>query len=308
MMPPPTPAVPLAYLNGCRLPQAEAHLAWHDAGFVLGATVTDLCRTVRHRLYRWEDHLARFRHSCRAASLVPPLGEDELTRIAQELVVHNTALLQPHEDLALVVFITPGPIGYYGGGAGGAGDAEPTFGMHTFPLPLQRYRRLFAEGAHLVTPATRQVPASCVDPRIKQRSRMHWWLADREVHAQYPGATALLLDEHGNLTETAAANVLVVKAGTVLSPPRDTILGGISLLVVEELCGELSLPFVERPLTVEDTHTADEMMLTSTPYCLAGVSRFNGRPLPWPGALWQRLLAAWSERLGLDVRRQIEQS
>jgi branched-chain amino acid aminotransferase len=297
---------PLVYLNGRFLPSGQAHLALHDAGFVLGATVTDLCRTVRHRLYRWDDHLARFRHSCRAAQISLPVNQDELTRIAGELVDHNAKLLDPQEDLALVVFVTPGLIGYYGGSEGGAGDAEPTFGMHTFPLPFRRYQRLFREGANLVTPATRQVPAACVDPHIKQRSRMHWWLADREVHAQYPGAMALLLDVYGHLTETAAANVLLVKGGIVLSPPRATILGGISLGVVVELCRELGIPFVKKPLTPEDARSADEMMLTSTPYCLAGVSRFNGAVVPWPGAIFQRLLAAWSERIGLDIRAQIE--
>jgi branched-chain amino acid aminotransferase len=296
----------LTFLNGQLLPYEQAHVALHDAGFVMGATVTDLCRTVRHRLYRWDDHFARFRNSCRTAQIHPLISAGELTRTAHELVAHNAALLKPHEDLALVVFATPGPIGYYAGSDAGAGDAPPTFGMHTFPLPFRRYQRLFREGAHLVTPATRQIPARCIDPRIKQRSRLHWWLADREIHAQHPGAMALLLDDHDHLTETAAANVLLVQVGTVLSPPRDTILGGVSLLVVEELCHELGVRFLERPLTFGEAQTADEMMLASTPYCLAGVSRFNGVPLPWPGAVFQRLLAAWSDKIGLDIRGQID--
>ena len=80
---------PLAYLHGRLLPASQANLSLHDSGFVMGATVTDLCRTVHHRLYRWDDHLARFRHSCAAAQLVPPLGDGELTRIANDLVAHN---------------------------------------------------------------------------------------------------------------------------------------------------------------------------------------------------------------------------
>jgi branched-chain amino acid aminotransferase len=299
-------AEPLTYLDGRLIPRHEAALGLHDAGFVLGATVTDLVRTVRHRLYRWDDHFARFRHSCRAAQIYPPVAEDELTRAAHELVAHNASLLQPHQDLALVLFVTLGPIGYYLGLAGGPGDSPPTFGMYTFTLPFERYRGLFQHGAHLAVPATRQVPATCVDPRIKQRSRLHWWLADREVHAVHPDASALLLDLDGHLTETAAANVLLVKDGVVLSPPRPTILNGVSLAVVEELCGELGIPFAERPLTVYDAQTADEMMLASTPYCLCGVSRFNGSPVPWPWPLYQRLLTAWGQRIGLDIRGQVQ--
>ena len=234
---------PLAYLNGQFLPTSGAVLPLHDAGFVMGATVTDLCRTVRHKLYCWDDHLARFEQSCRAAQISPPLAEDAITRQAQELAAHNASLLRPEEDLALVLFVTPGLIGYYAGLDGGAGDATPTFGMHTFALPFSRYRRLFREGAHLAVPRTLQVPADCVDPRIEQRSRLHWWLASREVHAAHPGAMALLLDQHEHLTETGSANLLIVKEGAVHSPPPEAILGGISLLTVAELCPRARYPF-----------------------------------------------------------------
>jgi branched-chain amino acid aminotransferase len=299
-------AEPMAYLQGQVLPAGQAALALNDAGFVLGATITDLCRTVRHELYRWEDHLARFQSSCRAAHLDLPVAESELTRMAGKLVAHNARCLTPEEDLALVLFITPGIIGYYSGLATGVGDAPPTFGMHTFPLPFARYRPWFREGAHLAVPPTRQVPAVCIEPQIKHRSRLHWWLADREVHKLHPGASAVLLDADGHLTETAAANLLLVKQGQVLSPPRASILPGVSLQVVEDLCRDQGIPFVECPLTVVDARTADEMLLTSTPYCLCGVSRFDGHVLPWPGTITKMLQAAWSAKIGLDICKQIE--
>ena len=60
-------AAPIAYLNGRFLTLTEAHLTLHDAGFVWGATVTDLCRTFRSQPYRLADHLRRFRRSCELA-------------------------------------------------------------------------------------------------------------------------------------------------------------------------------------------------------------------------------------------------
>jgi branched-subunit amino acid aminotransferase/4-amino-4-deoxychorismate lyase len=296
---------PLAYLNDRFLPQADARLTLHDAGFVMGVTVTDLCRTFRLRPFRLADHLARFRASCQAARVPQDRGDAELTRIAEELVARNGVLLPPCGELALVLFATPGPIGYYFGEPGGPGDGPPTFGMHTFPLPLSRYRSLFTEGARLVIPATRQVPPSSVDPRIKQRSRLHWWLADREVRQTDPGASALLLDQEGFVTETAAANLLVVRGGTVLTPARTSVLGGVSLRVTEEICQQVGIPFGERPLTPDDCRTADEAMLSSTSFCLAGVRAIDGSPLPWPGPVFGRLLSGWNVRTGLDLRRQI---
>src|SRR5437773_6107529 len=207
----------LAFLNGRLISQEEARLPLHDAGFVFGATVTDLCRTFHHQLFRLEDHVARFRQSCELARILLPMGVHETVRLANELVAKNAALVPADQDLILVMFATPGPMWEF--------DGPPTFGIDMFPLPADRYAPLFRQGAHLVVPTTRQVPVSSVDPRIKHRSRLHWWMAGRETHQVEDGAWALLLDANGFVTETAAANFLIVKDGIVYTPPRTTILG-----------------------------------------------------------------------------------
>ncbi len=296
---------PFAHLNGQFTPQSQAALPLHDAGFVMGATVTDLCRTVRHRLYRWPDHLARFRRGCSATHLAPPHDDGAITAIAEELVARNTQLLPANGDLALVMFATPGPVCYYLGEPGGAGDGPITFGMHTFPLPFARYRSWVEHGATLATPSIRAVPGDSVDPHIKQRSRMHWWLADQEVKRTQPGAVALLLDASGHVTETAAANVLIVRDGVVLSPPSEAILEGVSLAVVHELCDSLKVRFEHRALTVADFAGADEAWLTSTPFGVVGVRQVNAVAVPFPGPLMQRVRAAWTAALGLDLHAQI---
>jgi branched-subunit amino acid aminotransferase/4-amino-4-deoxychorismate lyase len=296
---------PQVYWNGRFLPQGEARLPLNDAGFVWGATVTDLCRTFRQQPYRLADHLQRFRQSCRLAAVPLAATDAELTAAATELVRCNGAFLGPHQELALVFLATPGPIGYYLGEPGGAGDGPPTLIVHTFPLPLGRYARWLREGARLVIPAVRHLPAVSVPPQAKVRSRLFWWRAEQEAHAADPAASALLLDPEGFLTETAAANHLLVRGGAVLTPRRERVLPGISLAVVEELCRDLGLPFAEADLRREDLATADEALLTCTSFCLAPVAAVDGRPLACPGPIFERLLAAWSDRVGVDVRAQI---
>lgn len=296
---------PLVFLHGHFIRASRAHLTLHDAGFVLGATVTDLCRTFRQRLFRWDDHLARFRESCSRAYLSIPLTDADLTARAAELIDHNARLLPPGGELALVLFATPGPIGFYLGEPGGAGDGPITFGMHTFPLPFARYRPLFLQGARLAIPTIRQVPAACVGPSIKQRSRLHWWLADQEVRQSHPGAQALLLNEDGFVTETASSNFLIVKDGTILTPPAPSVLPGISLKVLRELSKGLGVPWQEKCLTPEECRGADEAILTCTSYCAAGVARFHDQVLPWPGPALRGLLGAWSEQVGVDIEGQI---
>jgi branched-subunit amino acid aminotransferase/4-amino-4-deoxychorismate lyase len=208
-------------------------------------------------------------------------------------------LIDANSDLALVLFATPGPIGYY---LGQPNTKQPTFGMHTFSLPFARYRPWIEQGVKLATPGVRAIPAACVDPHIKQRSRLHWWLAQQQVG---PDAQPLLLDLDGHVTETASSNFLLVKNGAVVSPPRESVLEGISLNVVAELCGRLGIPISYRPISLEECYAADEALLTCTSYCLAGVRQINERSIPWPGPMLRRLMKAWSDDVGVSIEDQI---
>ncbi|MFL5331184.1 MAG: aminotransferase class IV [Gemmataceae bacterium] len=290
------PAV--AYLNGQFIYAAAASLPVHDAGFVMGATVTDTMRTFRQQLFRVDDHLRRFRQSCELCRIPQPISDERLRAIADELVERNAKDLPADGELAVVLFATPGPFGHF---VGEAEDGPPTLGMHTFPLPVERHRRLFTHGARLAIPAMRGTPM--VDPRAKQRSRMHWWIARQQARDTDPLAEPLLCDEAGHVTETATANLLVVKNGQVWSPPAGTVLGGVSSQVVRELCQALGIAFGERLMSPDDCFTADELLLTCITWCLAGVSALNGRAIPWPGPVLKRLQDAWSQEVGVDLLR-----
>ena len=264
---------PIALLNGQILPQSQATLGLNDAGFVFGATVTDLCRTFRLTLYGWPQHLARFHRSSEAAYIPIPYSDEQITAWANRCFgrAQNAAggelilvLLRDARTDRLLPSGKPGEA---------AGDQPPTFGMHTFPLPFAALSRASSNTERrLVVPWMRHVPPACVDARIKQvASRIHWWLADREARRIQGDAQALLFDSARQLTETAAANFLIVREGVVISPPREVILGGISLGFVEELCRRLQIAMEFGQIVLDDALNADEAMLASTPYCLAGV-------------------------------------
>ncbi len=178
----------LAFLNGSYLPISEARLPLHDAGFVMGATIIDFCRTFRQRLFRWPDHRDRLLRDCAACSIPLSQSADELDAIAERLIAHNSKITSSQE-LALITFATPGSIGYYLNSAGAAGDGPPTLGMHTFPLPLGRYQAFFEEGIALGVPIQHLAnPSGLIDPRIKHRSRLHWWLADQALRLKADAA------------------------------------------------------------------------------------------------------------------------
>lgn len=298
---------PLVYLRGEFVPASQASLPIYDAGIVLGATVTEMTRTFHGRLFRLDAHLARLFRSLKYVRFEIGLSCEELASISQRLVEHNLGLAEPGSELGLIHFVTAGEYPTYAGSAGGAARTTPTVCVHTFPLPFALWARKMAEGVHLITPSIRHVPPQCYDPKMKYRSRMHYYLADQEARLADPEAVALLLDLDGNVTETSGANLLLYAEGMLISPSRRNILPGVSRATTIELAASLGIPCVERELQVFDCLNADEAYLTSTPYCMLPVTRINGVAIGGgrPGPTFYRLMEAWSRLVGLDVRSQV---
>lgn len=291
----------LAYWNGQFVDRSQLAVSVDDPGFVLGVTVSERLRSFGGRLFRLPQHLRRLARSLQIIGVDPGLTDPQWTEIAQRLVAHNYAQRTPPQDLGLVLFVTPGPP------AAESQPPSPTVCLYTDPLPLGQFARLYQHGQPLAVVQVRQVPAACWPSELKCRSRMHYYLADREAAARFPGSRALLLDLDGMVTEASTANVLVLLPDEgLVSPPETRILPGVTLGVNVELAAQLGIPFVRRDLTVDDLRRADELLLCSTSPCLWPALQLDGRPVGTgqPGPVFQRLLAAWRELVGVDLVAQ----
>jgi len=297
-------AQPLAFLNDRFLPYADAAIALHDAGFVQGVTVSEQLRTFGGRLFRLEEHLQRLDESLAIVGIRSPHGNAELAEIAQRLIDHNLPLAGASGDLGLAILLTPGP--YAAFAPPGASD-KPTVCLHTYRLAFPLWAGKFRTGQALVTTSVMQVPPECWPTALKCRSRMHYYLADREAQRIEPGARALMLDQEGGVTEASTANLVIARTTEgLVSPPLRKILPGISVAVLAELAQSLKIPFTYRDLTLQEVIDADEAFLTSTSPCMLPVSRVNGHALRGgvPGPIYERLLAAWNQLVGLDIAEQ----
>ena len=153
----------------------------------------------------------------------------------------------------------------------------PRFAAHTFPMPFRNLGQKDSNGhqpGH--SPSIRHVPPQCYDPKMKYRSRMHYYTSrTRKLQQMDPDSAALLLDLQGNVTETGGANFLIVERGTIVSPTLVNTLPGISRDTVISLAGKLGIPFVERDIQVYNVINADEAFTTTTPYCIMPVTKIQ---------------------------------
>ena len=243
------------------------------------------------------EHLQRLRRSLEIIGLDAEAITAEVADAVPELLERNRGQIAADDDWSIVAFVTPGI----------SGSGRPTVCVHGHPLPFHLWASQFDAGVSVEVSDIRQVPPNCWPAELKCRSRMHYYLADREAAARQPGARAILLDQDGFVAEASTANVLVYRDGEgLVSPPHEHILAGVSLGVVHELAKQIGVPFVTRPLSVAELRSADEAMLTSTSICVLPIVECDGRAIGSgkPGPIYRQLLAAWSELVGLDVADQ----
>jgi branched-chain amino acid aminotransferase len=296
---------PQAYLNGNFVAASQAAIPVTDGGFVQGTTVAEQLRTFSGELFRLEAHIERLFRSLAIVEVDPGLTSAEFARIAQDLAAQNHALLAAGDDLGLAMLVTPGAYpAMMGGKPSGA-----TVCMHTFPLRFDLWARKYQSGESLATTDVAQVQAACWPPELKCRSRMHYYLADKQARTRYPESRALMLDDNGFVTETTSSNIVLYRRGVgLVMPPREKVLPGISLAVVVELAGQLGIEYVERDLMPADVAAADEVFLTSTSPCVLPVVRINGQEIgdAVPGEVYRRFISGWSDSVGVDILRQAE--
>lgn len=294
----------IAWLDGREIPRADLVLPVGDAGFVLGAAVTEQLRTFGGRLFLPEWHAERFTHSLAIAGIEPAWSAAEIFAVAADIARRNHALGSPDGDLGVVVFATPGDLPAQHGGRG----SPPRLAIHSFPLAFPLWARAYAEGVALRSVPVVQVPGESWPLVLKCRSRMHYHLADRAAAAAEPGARAILCHTDGRVSETSTANVAIVRRGRIITPPPADALPGISLRFCCDLAAGLGLEWEQQSLALADLAAADEILLTSTPNCLLPATRLDGRPIGTggPGPLFQRLLSAWSQGVGIDIAGQAQ--
>lgn len=297
------------YLSGHLVPEAEARISIFDSAILLGDAVTESTRTFGHRPFRLEEHIERLYRSLKVCRVDPGQTAAELTRNTLAVLEANRGWMGTDDDCWIVHNISRGLMRP---GPNPAQQNPATIMIFTSPMDLRGWARYYTEGCHAVTSFSRAVPAQSLDARIKNRSRLFYTLADQEARLVDPDAQCVLLDTEGFIAENKGGNVFAVVDGELRTPTTDNCLAGVSRSVVLQLAAQLSIPARESRLLPYDLYTASEVFFTSTPYCVMPATRFNGLPVGdgQVGPVTRRILAAWSEMVGLDIvgqaRRQIE--
>ncbi len=294
------------YLNGRFVAEAEARVSIFDSALVWGDMVFETTRSFGHRPFKLREHLERLRASMVATDIELDMTLDELEAATDELIRRNDAAYAPDVDFTITHNVSPGMWSWYASVDPNAG--RPTVTIHTWSLVpyIGPMGESFDTGVPAYVPRQRAIPGRLLDPKVKNRSRMHYRLAWNQAHQHDDDAWAVLVDEDGYLTEGTGSNFFVVRDGVLLTPEPRNILRGVTRQTVMDLAGEIGVPVREANLEPYDVIVAQEAFFASTPFVIMPATTFNDRPVGdgRVGPIALRLLDAFSETVGIDIAAQ----
>ena len=267
----------VAYLNGEWIDSDEIRIDHRDRGFRTGDCVFDTARTFDGVIFNARRHAERLMRSLKYARLDSGLTTDEWEALFHESVERNKDNLKEAGDFYVYPFVTRG-LGWPAPASG-----PPTVACIAYPLYFGRWSEWFDEGVKGAIPKTRGLSSDQVDPKIKHQSRMNMNLAEMEAWDIDEGAYPVMLDMAGNVTEGTINSVFLVSDG--------------------DLASQLGIEVVQEDLQPYDLYTADEAFLAFTGPCVLPMTTVDKRSIGdgKPGPITTQLLAAWSERVGIDI-------
>jgi branched-chain amino acid aminotransferase len=295
------------FYNGNFVDEMDAKISIYDSALMFGDMVFEMTRSFNKKQFKLEEHIDRLFNGIKILRIPIQYTKDEIIQFCHQTVEANDPLFSETDEHRLMINISRGPLGLY---SHLFDDPKPTVIIADFPLKwtVIGMGNLFDVGINGVITQQRAISNNYLDPRIKNRSRLHYQMANIEA-SFYKGENnwAILLDENGFIAEGSGDNLFFVKNGKVLTPKGHNILRGISRDYIFEICKELNIECLETDITPYDAYTSDESFMTATPFCILPVSSINYIELTkGMGPITKLLLDKWSKNVGVDISNQIK--
>lgn len=294
----------VAYFNGEFIPEREARVSIFDSALIYGDMVFEVTRTFGQQPFCLKDHLDRLEASLRLVEIDCGLSMSEIAELTHQLLNRNLSTESADMDWVIMHNVSRGPDVRF---TDAFLEMRPSVNISCYPIiaSMGRFAPTYDTGISVVIPSQQAVPAQLVDPKAKTRSRLHYKMAG--LQGQRMGSNwPVMLDPDGFLAEGPGWNIMLVKDGELLSPEARNILNGVSRKTTMQLATELGIKVRECNLDRYDALQADEIIVTSTSFCLIHVATFEGQQVSGgqPGPVFLKLQDAWKERVGVDFVEQ----
>ncbi len=253
---------PYYILDGRVLDCGSFHMGLIDEG----KSIYEVARLVGKRLLFLEDHLDRLFASLELEGRKSWLSRQTIREYLEKLIRENPA---SEGNVKFVMNLRSQKSHYF----------LAYFVAHRYPGPED-----YKKGVKVI-----RFPFEREDPNKKV-----WRPAFRKEIGELLRKTgafeAVLVDSQGSLPEASKANIFIVQNGTIITPPDDIILPGITRKYVLEACMKTGIPVRKEKIMLDELPRVDGLFLTGTSIHVLPVARVDELELPTGNNTMRRIM------------------
>ncbi len=281
----------LIWQNGDFVPwnEARVHVLSHGLHYGTGVFEGIRCYETERgsAVFRHRDHLERLEKSAELYYFSLPYSVEELRQATHELIRRNGLRS---------CYIRPLAFRGYG-----------EMGLYAHSAPIEVIVAVWPWGAYLgedgkrhgirtKVSSWRTISGESLIPHAKASGQYLNSILAKTESANAGYDEAILLDQHGCVSEGSGENVFLVRDGVLCTPPHTAaILDGITRNSVVQIARDLGYRVEERDIARSELYLADEMFLTGTAAEIVPVREVDDHPLGEPGEITRVIQAKFED-------------
>ncbi|MDH5368349.1 MAG: aminotransferase class IV [Cyclobacteriaceae bacterium] len=258
------------YVGDRLYPREEAKVSVFDSSVQGGDAIWEGLRLYNGAIMCLDRHLHRLHESAKALHFQDVPSFDTIKKAIKETLTANGMQTDTHIRLTLTR------------GEKVTSGMDPRLNQHgSCLIVLAEWKPLVydnEQGIKVISSSIRRNSPAFLDSKIHHANLLNNILA--KIQANFANVdAAIMLDQHGFVSELNDTNLFMVKNNTVFTPPADACLHGITRGLIIELAHDIGIPLVEKNLSLVDFYNADEVFATGTMGELTPVVEIDGRKI-----------------------------
>ncbi len=263
------------WLNGKLVPSDQAVVPFMTTALHYGLAVFEGIRSYATErgpaIFRLRDHMQRLVDSAHVLGFRQlPYDLDQLCQAARETVAANgftSCYVRP------LIYLAAGGMNLnLDGGTAGVGIAAWEWPDYYGPEALEKGIRVN------VASFTRHHP-NVMMTKAKISGNYANSVLARTESLRLGFDEAIMLDPTGLVAECSGDNLFLVRKGKIYTPPRATVLEGVTRDSLIAVAQDLGFAVIEEPISRDQLYIADEVFMTGTAAEVAAVSEIDFRQI-----------------------------
>jgi branched-chain amino acid aminotransferase len=283
----------LIWHNGEFVPweDAKVHVLSHGLHYGTGVFEGIRCYETERgpAVFRHREHLERLEKSAGLYYFELPYSAEELRQATHELIRRNrlrSCYIRP------LAFRGYGEMGLY------AQSAPIEVIIAVWPWGAYLGEESKKHGIRTKVSSWQTISGDSLIPHAKASGQYLNSILAKTESANAGYDEAILLDQHGCVSEGSGENVFVVRDGTLFTPGHTSaILDGITRASVIQIARDLGYKVEERAIARAEMYLADEMFLTGTAAEMVPVRSVDDHELGEPGEITKVIQAKFEDAL-----------